>query len=69
MWLLANSIGKRFLSLYCIPPRIYAVSVLKTVGSGFIRALSIALGDELNDSVITPIDDLLITSHSFEQHC
>lgn len=41
---------------------------LKTAGSGFIRALNFALGNEYDDFLTCYIDDLLITSSSFDQH-
>ena len=41
---------------------------LKTVGSGFIRAVSIGLGSELLTRVKNYIDDFLIASKSFVQH-
>lgn len=41
---------------------------LKTAGSGFIRALSIALGQELEEFVSCYVDDILIASGTFEEH-
>lgn len=41
---------------------------LKTAGSGFIRALSIALGQELEEFISCYIDDILIASRSFVEH-
>ena len=41
---------------------------LKTAGSGFIRALSLALGNEFDTFLTCYIDDLLITSSTFEEH-
>lgn len=41
---------------------------LKTAGSGFIRALNLALGNEYSEFLTCYIDDLLITSRSFEEH-
>ena len=41
---------------------------LKTAGSGFIRALNLALGNEFDSFLTCYIDDLLITSASFDDH-
>lgn len=41
---------------------------LKTAGSGFIRALNLALGNQFNDFLTCYVDDLLITSKGFEEH-
>lgn len=41
---------------------------IKTAGSGFIRALSIALGNEFASFLTCYIDDLLITSNDFDPH-
>jgi transposase InsO family protein len=41
---------------------------LKTAGSGFIRALNLAFNNEFSNFLTTYIDDLLISSKSFEQH-
>lgn len=41
---------------------------LKTAGSGFMRALRIALGNDFNSSVTSYVDDLLITSSSYDEH-
>lgn len=41
---------------------------LKTAGSGFIRALSIALGQELEEFISCYVDDILVASETFGQH-
>lgn len=41
---------------------------LKTAGSGFIRALNLALGSEFDFFLTCYIDDLLVTSKSFDEH-
>lgn len=41
---------------------------LKTAGSGFIRALYLALGQELEEVISCYIDDILIASKTFEEH-
>lgn len=41
---------------------------LKTAGSGFIRAMSIALGQELEEFISCYVDDILIASRTFEEH-
>lgn len=41
---------------------------LKTSGSGFIRALNIALGNQVKEFTVVYIDDLVIFSASFEDH-
>lgn len=41
---------------------------LKTAGSGFMRALSFALGEDLNKYISCYIDDILIGTKTFEKH-
>lgn len=41
---------------------------LKTASSGFIRALSLALGQELEEYISCYVDDILIASRTFEEH-
>lgn len=41
---------------------------LKTAGSGFIRAVSLGLGQELLSRIKTYVDDLFIASQTFEEH-
>lgn len=41
---------------------------LKTAGSGFIRALNLALGNEFSSFLTCYVDDLLITSRDFNSH-
>lgn len=41
---------------------------LKTAGSGFIRALNVALGQELSKFISCYIDDILIASRTFKEH-
>lgn len=41
---------------------------LKTAGSGFIRALSLALGEDFNKYISCYIDDILIGTETFEEH-
>jgi hypothetical protein len=41
---------------------------LKTVVGSFSRAMNVILGPEVREFTVNYIDDLLIVSHSFEQH-
>lgn len=41
---------------------------VKTAGSGFIRALNLALGQELSEVISCYIDDILIASRTFDEH-
>lgn len=41
---------------------------LKTAGSGFIRAVSLGLGQELLSKIKTYVDDLFIATQTFEEH-
>lgn len=41
---------------------------LKTAGSGFIRALNLALGQKLSEVISCYVDDILIASRSFDEH-
>lgn len=41
---------------------------LKTAGSGIIRAVSLAFGNEFNDFTTIYVDDVLITSKTFSEH-
>ena len=41
---------------------------LKTASSAFIRAINMVLGDYLNTFLTIYVDDLLITSRSFDEH-
>lgn len=41
---------------------------LKTAGSGFIRALNLALGNEFAEFLVCYIDDLLVVSKDFRDH-
>lgn len=41
---------------------------LKTAGSGFIRALNIALGNDVRDYAVVYVDDLIVFSRTFVEH-
>lgn len=41
---------------------------IKTAGASFARAMQLALGNECDNFVIAYLDDILIASHTFEEH-